>query len=123
MMMRPGILLRVGLFVCSACMASQIPCGAQATFLVSLDTSPLMSASGGPFSIDFQFIDRSGTGDANNSVTLSDFGFGKGGSAFGSPAPPLGDVTGDLFSSVTLTDSLPFNEFAQTFTPGDRFSF
>jgi hypothetical protein len=52
---------------------------------------------------------------------VSNFQFG-GGSASGS-ANVFGDVTGDLSSSVTLTDTTPFNEFYQAFIPGAWLSF
>ncbi|HTS21211.1 MAG TPA: NF038129 family PEP-CTERM protein [Casimicrobiaceae bacterium] len=87
---------------------------------VSLDTSGLS----GPFEIAFVFIDGSGTGDANNTVTLSDFAFGAGGSA-GTVDTTLttGGVSGDLGSGVSIVDSDFLNIFASSFTPGSVFSF
>src|SRR5579875_734356 len=85
---------------------------------VSLNTSPLTADSGGgPYSLDFQMIDGSGTGDANNTITLSNFAFG-GGSVSGAPVI-TGGVSGDLTSSVSLTDSQFFNEFTEGFKPGE----
>ena len=55
---------------------------AQVVFHVSLDTSALTTLAG-PFSLDFQLNDGSGTGDANNTAILSHFTFGTGGSALG----------------------------------------
>jgi len=63
------------------------------------------------FSLDFQLTDGSGTGDANNTVILSDFGFG-GGTAVGNPNL-TGGATGDLASTVTLTDTAFLNDFFQ----------
>ncbi len=88
---------------------------------VLVNTAPLMSSAAGPFSLDFQFIDGSGSGDDNNSVTLSNFNFDSG-APTGSPAI-FGSATGDLTSSLTLTDSTFFNEFTQTFTPGPTLGF
>jgi hypothetical protein len=88
---------------------------------VSIDTSALIGNAAGPFSLDFQFTDGSGTGDGNNTVTLGNFTFGAG-SATGSPTT-AGAVSGDLTSGVSLTDSDFFNEFTQTFTPGNVLTF
>ncbi len=94
---------------------------ADVIYNVSLDTSPLIGDAAGPFSLDFQFTDGSGTSDGNNTVALSNFDFGAGGGT-GSPATS-GSVSGDLTSSVTLIDSQFFNEFTQTFTPGAALDF
>ncbi len=58
---------------------------ADAIYNVSLDTSSLIGNAAGPFSLDFQFNDGSGTNDGNNTVTLTNFAFGGGG---GEQAPP-----------------------------------
>ncbi|HEX5229016.1 MAG TPA: NF038129 family PEP-CTERM protein [Bryobacteraceae bacterium] len=94
---------------------------ADAIYNVSLDTSNLIGNTAGPFSLDFQFNDGSGTNDGNNTVTLSNFAFGAGGPT--GSAVTNGSVSGDLTSSVTLTDSDFFNEFTQTFTPGSTLVF
>jgi hypothetical protein len=91
------------------------------TFTFALNTSPLIGDAAGPFSLDFQFTDGSGTGDANNTVNISSFDFG-GGSATGS-ADLTGGVTGNLSSSVSMVDSSFFNEFTQEFLPGSSLSF
>lgn len=88
---------------------------------VSLDVAPLIGAPTGPFYADFQFTDGSGIGDGNNSAVVNNFHFGSGGPA-GSPVT-FGSVTGDLGSSITLTDNEFFNEFTQPFTPGDFLRF
>lgn len=82
---------------------------------VALDTSTL---SGGPFTIDFQFI--SGGTDNDNTVTLSNFAFGGGavmpGSQFGAAtvtSPPLQVV----LQNTAFTDA-QFN-----LTPGTSLSF
>ena len=94
---------------------------ADVVYNVSLDTSPLIANAAGPFSLDFQFTDGSGTNDGNNTVTLSNFDFGAGGGT--GLATTTGSVSGDLTSAVTLTDSQFFNEFTQTFTPGATLGF
>jgi PEP-CTERM motif len=90
------------------------------TGTVSLDTSGLS----GSFELAFVFTDGIATGDANNTVTLSNFMFGVGGSA-GSVDALLstGGVSGQLTSGVSLVDSSFLNIFASTFTTGDLLFF
>jgi len=85
---------------------------------VKLDTSFL---SGGNYYLDFQLTDGSGTGDGSNTAVVSAFDFG-GGSAFGA-VTSYGTVTGDLSSSVSLTDTDPFTEFYQAFSAGSFLMF
>jgi len=92
---------------------------AQASLLVTLDTIRLIGGPTGPYYIDFQFND--GTGANDNQVGITNINLG-GGTAVG-PAALFGGVTGDLLAGITLTDSDPFNEFYQEFTPGALFSF
>jgi hypothetical protein len=95
---------------------------ADVIYNVSIDTSPLIGSSAQPFTLDLQFSDGSGVGDANNTVLLSGFSFGSG-APLGSPFPAIGGVSGDLGSSVTMLDSSFFNEFDQEFTPGAILTF
>ncbi len=90
---------------------------------VTLDTVNLGALPGGPFSLAFELADGSGTGDGNNSVALSDFQFGSGGSVSGSPLFLFGSALGDLSSTVTLTDAAAASVFVQSFAPGDTLSF
>ncbi len=93
------------------------------SFSVSLATSPLIGEPSGPFSLDFQLNDGSGTGDGNNSATLTNFTFGAGGMA-GPGAPTLiGGAAGDLSTAIMLRDLGFQNEFFQEFTPGDLLCF
>src|SRR5262245_1310147 len=87
---------------------------------VSLDTSSLVGQPG-PFSLDFQLNDGSGTGDGNNRARLTDFDF-DGGAAAGVPQL-TGGASGDLQSSVTLNETAFLNRFQQQFVPGERLSF
>jgi len=89
---------------------------------VSVDTVGLGFLGTGPYSLAFELADGSGTADGNNSVVLSNFQFGAGGSASGSPLL-IGSALGDLSSAVTLTDSDFANIFVQSFVPGDTLSF
>jgi len=88
-----GVLLLVGAGVCQA----------QTLFTVSLDTSSLIGNANGPFSLDFQLNDGSGTNDGNNTAKLSNFNFGSG------------TATGAASSFV--------NELYQSFTPGNTLKF
>jgi hypothetical protein len=97
---------------------------ADTIFTVTLNTTPLTTLPGlgaGPFSLAFQLNDGSGTNDGNNTATLTNFNFG-GGAAIGSPSTS-GGASGDLTSTVTLTDSDFFNALFQGFTPGSTLSF
>jgi hypothetical protein len=89
-------------------------------YTVTIDTSSLASGYTGPFGLDFELI-----GTLGNTVTLSNFSFGNGGSA-----GPLGSgfvtntASGDLNTTITLDDTTNFfNDFNQLFTPGDTLSF
>jgi hypothetical protein len=86
---------------------------------VSLDTTLLS----GTFELGFILIDGSGTGDANNTVTLGNFGFGGGSAGAVDPLLTTSGASGDFASGVTLTDSEFFNAFAQTFTAGTALTF
>jgi hypothetical protein len=88
---------------------------------ISMNTGPLGSHPAGPFSLEFQLNDGSGTNDGNNTAVLSNFLF-NGGAAVGSPTL-TGGATGTLTSGITLTDSSFFNQFIQGFTPGSALSF
>jgi len=99
---------------------------------VSLQTSPLIEnpAPGrepippppGPFYIDFQLNDGSGTGDQNNHVQIENF---MGGTLVGPPKFRIGGATGSLGpgSSVSIIDGQFLNEFTQQFEPGSMLSF
>src|SRR5215471_3659686 len=87
---------------------------------VSLDTSGLS----GTFELAFVLTDGSSVGDANNTVTLSNFLFGAGGSAGTvDPTQSMGGISGDFGSGVSLIDSSFLNIFASSFTPGNLLSF
>jgi len=92
---------------------------ADAVFIVTLNTAPLVAHAAGPFSLNFQLND--GGGAAANLVTLSNFQFGGGGPA-GVPLL-VGGVAGNLSTAVTLADSNFFNSFTQQFTAGSSLSF
>jgi hypothetical protein len=110
--------LCAGLLAVSASLAAAAPI----TLHVDVNTAPLIGSGAGPFSIDFQLTDGSGTLAVPNTATVSNFVFA-GSSAAGSPSL-IGGATGILSSTVSLTDSGAFfNEFFQAFNPGSRFSF
>jgi hypothetical protein len=97
--------------------AAAVAASARAT-LVTLNTSSL---AGGTYYVDFQLNDGHGTGDGNNTATITGFNFGGG--AVTGDIGAFGGVTGDLASTVTLTDTTPFNEFFESFTAGGFLSF
>lgn len=90
-------------------------------YYVDINTAALVGNASGPFSLDFQLNDGSGLGDANNTATINNFLFGAGGST--GTANLAGGAAGDLSSTVTLTDTTPFNEFYQTFNAGNTLTF
>lgn len=92
---------------------------AQASTLVSVNTTGLIGHPSGPFYLDFQLND--GTGANDNHVNISAINLG-GGTPVG-PATLFGGASGDLLAGITLTDTEPFNEFYQQFTPGAWLSF
>src|SRR4051794_28846594 len=97
---------------------STLPLCSGATFNFSLDTMGLFPLN--PTSLNFQLIDGSGSGDANTTVIVRNILLG---AAILGPPQRLGGVSGDLASTVTLTDSSFFNSFLQDFTLGNSLSF
>jgi hypothetical protein len=91
---------------------------ASTVIIVSMDTSALVGNPAAPFYLDFQFNDGSATSDGNNTVTVSGFNVAGVGAAV-----PSGGGTGDLGSSIVLTDSGFFNEVFQQFTPASTLQF
>lgn len=84
-------------------------------FNVDLNTSSLAGNPDGPFSLDFQL-----NGTANNTVFLNNFAFANG-TPLGTPSYSSNDgsVSGDLGSSVVLSDATDaFTEFYQGFSAG-----
>jgi hypothetical protein len=110
-------------FIILAAMASLAAstAGAAAIFDVNVNTTALVGA--GTFSIDFQFIDGSGSPIDlnNNTVSVTNFNFGTGG-ALGAPFLFNG-AAGSLAAGVTLNDTQFFNEFTQDFNAGNFLSF
>lgn len=88
---------------------------------VTVDTSQLVGHPAGPFYLAFQLTDGSGVGNNSTMAVLSNFQF-SGGSPSGSPAL-TGGASGDIGSSVSLTDSTFLNFFSQQFTPGNALTF
>ena len=101
--------------------AAQTGSAASVEYYVDINTASLVGNASGPFSLDFQLNDGSGTGDGNNTATINNFAFGSGGAS--GTANLSGGASGDLSSAVTLTDTSAFNEFYQTFNTGSTLSF
>ena len=105
-------------------LAGFAPCAAHAGIVtITVITQSLIGHSAAPFYVELQLTDGSGTGDGNNTVIVDSFDFGAGGSAGTLFDPPMGDVTGDLASGVTLKDTQFFALFRQSFNPGNILSF
>jgi len=88
---------------------------------VSIDTSGLPTSPGSE--IFFIFTDGSGTGDANNTATLTTFALGGGSVGAVDLSNTFGGASGDISSTVSLTDSSFTNVFAETFSAGSSLSF
>ena len=109
------------ILVCLALCAAA-PARADIMVTFTMLTAVLQGDPAGPFSLDFQLNDGSGTGDGNNTAVLSGFLFGVGGGPVGSAAL-AGGATGDLGSFIQIADSGFLNEFTQGFTPGSLLQF
>ncbi len=107
-----------GFAILVALAASSPVAGANTIYQIAFESFDFSSATGGPYYLDFQF-----TGTGGNTVGISGFDFG-GGSATPGTSTTIDDASGDLTSSVTLTDvNFFYNEFYQQFTPGTSLSF
>lgn len=95
-----------------------------AQYHVTVDTAALQGSSEAPFALDFQMTGGSALG---NTVTLSNFTFGLGGSATSDPAATLfsGVGSGSLASSISLTTNSSnfISELYQGFAPGTILGF
>ena len=88
---------------------------------VSIDTSGLPATPGSE--IFFILTDGSGLGDANNTATLTTFALGGGAVGAVDLSNTFGGASGDMSSTVSLTDSSFTNVFAETFSAGSSLSF
>ncbi len=97
--------------------------GQTGILFVTLDTTTLMGSQAGPFYLGFQLADGSLTGDGNNAVVINNVQFTQG-SAFPPSCAANGQgASGDLSSSITLTDLGSFIYCYQAFVPGSKLSF
>jgi len=88
---------------------------------VNVNTSSLVGMTNSE--VFFEMTDGSGLGDANNTATMSNFALGGGTVGAGDPFSTFGGASGDLGSTVSITDSSPDNQFAQLLTPGASLTF
>ena len=122
-MKNDSLIRRVGIAVAVACLAIAPACHAY-LFTVTIDTSGLLGDPAGPFTLDYQLIDGSGgPGDGNNTVSINNFSYGGGGAPFG-PVSTIGGASGNLSSGlVSITDTVFWNEFYQSFAAGSTLKF
>ncbi len=92
------------------------------TETVTVNTTSFVGSTN-PFEVFFSLTDGSGSGDGNNTVTLSGFSFGSGGSAGAVDTTNTSNAAGDLTSGVTMNDANFSDSFAAFFTPGSSLSF
>ncbi len=96
---------------------------AQADFDVNIDTSGLAGQSGSEL-----FVELTGggsdSGPGYNTATLGNFVLGGGSAGSVDAANEIGNVSGDIGSTVSINDQgSPLNLFAQFLTPGSDLSF
>jgi hypothetical protein len=101
--------------------------GAPTSFATGISLNVSINTSGLPISpgseIFFIFTDGSGTGDANNTATLTTFALGGGSVGAVDLSNTFGGASGDMSSTVSLTNSSFTNVFAETFSAGSSLSF
>jgi hypothetical protein len=105
-----------------ALVLAQDPGAAQAAsivFDVSMNTAPLVGNGNTPFALDFQLNDGSGPA-GNNTAAISQVT----GATLGAVVPGnIGTFSGNLSSTLMLTDANPATDYAQFFTPGSTLGF
>jgi len=126
--MRKNMANRNTLLWTIACIAVLFFCiGQRDAFASSISETVTINTSGLPASpgseIFFIFTDGSGTGDANNTAILNAFSFAGGSAGAVDMLNSSGGVSGDMSSSVSMTDSSFTNIFGQYFTAGSSISF
>ena len=89
--------------------------------MFTLDTSSLIGNPNAPFTLDLSFTDGAGTGDGNNTITLSNFALGAGSLTESSISGGF-TVNASPFR-IALKDSSFFNDVQFTFVPDAMFSF
>jgi hypothetical protein len=92
-----------------------------ATLQVRINTTSLINHVAGPFSLAFVLTDGSGIQDGKSTATISNLNFGSGGPLGSSVS--FGGATGDLRTSVTITNTSVLNVFSESFSPGKEVSF
>lgn len=101
--------------------SAALPVSADTVDQVTIDTSAANAGGSGQAELIFSLTDGNGTGDANNTVTLSDLSFGAGASL--DPAVDTSNVTGTLGTTVSMTDSTFDSSLGILFNPGGTVSF
>ena len=110
--------LTLGLLIAAGLFASAPASRADYVDHMTLDVSSLIGSPNGPFYLDLE-VNQGDPSNPTNTVKLSNFLFTNG-SLIAPLFPPSGNVSGDLSSGLTLSDSVanPFAFFEQGFTFG-----
>jgi|GEM_PF-1750274 len=106
----------------AALLLTALPAGAAYTYHESINTASLPALGSGNYSLDLSLLDGDGT-LGNNSISVSNFAFGGGGTIVGSATtviPGTSDVgvTGDLSGTVKLDNTAAFQDLSQGFSNG-----
>jgi hypothetical protein len=93
------------------------------SFTVTINTAPLVGTSA-QYEVYLAFTDGGGTGDGNNSASLTNFALGGGTIGPLSSVSSMGDASGNLTSGINVGDSsAPYSGLVAGFTPGSTLSF
>lgn len=88
---------------------------------VTIDTSAANVGGSSPAEVIFSLTDGNGTGDGNNTITLSDITFGAGATL--DPAVDTSNVTGTIDTTVSMADTTFDSSLGILFNPGATVSF
>lgn len=99
------------------------PTSADTVDQVTVDTSAANAGGTGQAELIFSLIDGNGTGDGNNTVTLTDISFGAAASLDPLPLGSPSNAIGTLGSTVSMTDTTYDSTFGILFNAGGTVSF
>jgi hypothetical protein len=97
------------------------PANADTVDQVTVDTSAANAGGAGQAELIFSLLDGNGTGDGNNTITLSNISFGAGASLDSNV--DTSNVTGTLDTTVSMSDTIFDSSLGILFDPGGTVSF
>ncbi len=116
------VVSKVTLLLCALAVLCQAASGSTvSTYTVTVNSAPLVGHPAGPFSILLAFTDGGGLSDANNTITVANVDLG-GGNSLGNVVL-FGGATGNLETTVTISDTSSLSLFSEVFSPGQSLRF